>query len=188
MNSHFFAIFKRFRPNALNFATGWRTPRASRREHPQQGHNTYKHQPDFHRKIARSPRFLLTSRPISYIMSTKKSAWVYTTSGPVPPHLPGSSPSSLLLVGRFRGFLLREFVVDVLLEQMRIGSHHAPPVHEDRRCAGNFELLAVRAAGIHGLAGLRAGHAALECIGVQPGLSGVVHHFCPGVRRRNDVL
>ena len=41
----------------------------------------------------------------------------------------------LLLVGDFPKFMLREFVVDVLLEQMRIGAHDAPPIHEDRRCA-----------------------------------------------------
>src|SRR6267378_2302237 len=51
--------------------------------------------------------------------------------------------SFLLLVGGFLGFLLGEFVVDVLLEQMGIGAHEAAPIHEDRRRAVHVELLAV---------------------------------------------
>src|SRR5260370_491546 len=103
-----------------------------------------------------------------------------------PRHTPAGAisapPSLLLLVRGFAWLLLSELVVDVLLEKMRIGAHNAPPIHEDRWCAVHLELLAVCAAGIDGRAGFRAGHAALEYIGVQSGLACVIHHFRPGVR------
>src|SRR5712664_3595625 len=56
-----------------NPATGWRTPRASRKHTLKGGRNPNKVQPDFHRKTISIRRFLLTSRPISYIMLTRKS-------------------------------------------------------------------------------------------------------------------
>src|ERR1700694_4138403 len=92
--------------------TGWRTPRASRKNTPREGRNPYRNQPDFHRKAVRSRRFLLTMRPISYIMLTKKSRLIRASSRLRPGAVP-APPSLLLLVGGFPGFLLGEFVVDV---------------------------------------------------------------------------
>jgi hypothetical protein len=61
-------------PNDLCVSSsGWRTPRASRKNTPREDRAPNRNQPDFHRKAVRSRRFLLTMRLISYIMLTKKS-------------------------------------------------------------------------------------------------------------------
>jgi hypothetical protein len=79
---------------------------------PQRGRNpirSNKEQPDFHRKTISSRRFLLTSRPISYIMLTKKSSWISSHFRVPLWALPGSrlSPTSCprfspIFVGRVR--------------------------------------------------------------------------------------
>src|SRR5258707_10992058 len=80
------------------------------------------------------------------------------------------------------------FVLDVLLDQVRIGADDSAAIHEDCGGAADFELLAVRAAGIHSGGGLRAGQAGLEGRQVEAGLPGKVIHFCPGVRRGDKIL
>src|SRR5260370_38612003 len=54
--------------------------------------------------------------------------------------------------------------------------------------AVHVELLTVCPAGVNGGTGLRAGHAGLKRIGVQPGLTRVVQHFRPGVGGRDNFL
>jgi len=92
---------------------------------------------DFHRKAIVVRRFLLTLRPISYIMLTKKFRWILWVSRPKSSFY--GVPSLLLLVGGIPGFELVEFVVDVLLQQMLVCADHAAPVHKNRRCAADFE-------------------------------------------------
>src|SRR5260370_20418702 len=95
------------------------------------------------------------------------------------------SPTSSLL---FPLVLPREFVVDVLLEEVCIGAHDAAAIHEHRWRAVYVELLAICAAGVHGGPRFGACHATLECFRLQSRLTPIVHHFGPCSRRRNDVL
>src|SRR5260370_38791185 len=95
------------------------------------------------------------------------------------------SPTSSLL---FPLVLPREFVVNVLLEEVCIGAHDAAAILEHRWRAVFVELLAICAAGVHGGGGFGAGHATLECFSLESRLTRIVHHFGPGSRRRNDVL
>ena len=67
----------------------------------------------------------------------------YRTCGGIP-RLAGLAVR--LLLG---GFLLGEFVVDVLLKDMRVGTVDAPAVDKDSRGAADVELFAVGQAGIH---------------------------------------
>src|SRR5215467_10798807 len=74
------------------------------------------------KKLWKTPRFRLTSRLISYIMLTKK--WVLK-NGPTLPQRARSprlrtpvQNASLFLRGRLSSAQFREFVVDVLLQQV----------------------------------------------------------------------
>ena len=86
------------------------------------------------------------------------------------------------------GFLLGEFVVDVLLEDMRVCAIDAPAIDEEGRRAADIEFLAVGNTGVHFGGGLRAAHTGFEGVNVETGASGVVEHLVPGIRSRNDVL
>jgi hypothetical protein len=57
----------------------------------------YKDSADFHRKAVKWHRFLLTARPISYIMLTKKSGWICWTYSAAPHPLKAYSLSSYFL-------------------------------------------------------------------------------------------
>src|SRR5260370_242397 len=94
----------------------------------------------------------------------------------------------LFLGGRLCSGFLRQFVVDVLFEEVLIGANHAAAIYEYGRRAAYVELFAVRAAGIHSRSSFGAGHAALECSYIQMGLFGIIGHLCPGVGGRNNVL
>src|SRR2546430_7328076 len=86
-------------------------------------------------------------------MLTKKSVW--KTGGFVSSGWTDSSPLPLLLLLCGFSSSLGEFVVDVLLEQMRIGADHAPAIHKHRGRAVHIQELAVRAAGVDGCACFR---------------------------------
>ena len=81
-----------------------------------------------------------------------------------------------------------EFVVDILLKNMRVGAVDAPPVDEDGRRAADLEFLSVRDTGVDFGGGLRGAHARFESIGIEAGAASVVKHLVPGIRSRNDVL
>src|SRR5262249_12915026 len=144
--------------------------------------------------LCKSQRFLLTERPISYIMLTKKSPRSrpplgYPARTPRRPRALGSYPLRLLfLICGFRRPLLCEFVLDVLFEDSLVGPHHSPAIDKNRGRASDFQLLTVLAAGIDGGSGFRAGHARPKIVLVQPGLARIFAHLHPGVPGGDNFL
>src|ERR1700690_2346516 len=47
------------------------------------------------------------------------------------------------------GLLLRQFVLDVLLQHMRIRPHNPPPIHKNRRRAPNLQVVPIGDAGVN---------------------------------------
>ena len=98
------------------------------------------------------------------------------TGTPLPRHCPifgaaADKPGMEFRLGEptrlvFRGFLLCEFVSDVLLEQVRIAAHQPASVHKDGRCTIDLELLTVGPAGVDRCRRFRASHADLKRIRV----------------------
>src|SRR5260370_42108629 len=80
------------------------------------------------------------------------------------------------------------FVLDVLLDEVWIGADDSAAIHENCGGAADFELLAVRAAGIHSGGGFRAGQAGLQGRQGPAGLPGKAIQFCPDVRRGGKSL
>ena len=65
------------------------------------------------------------------------------------------------------GFLLGQFVVDILLNGVGVGTDDAAAIDEDRGGAVDFQEIAVGETGIDGLGGFRAAQARLESVLVQ---------------------
>src|SRR5260370_20485657 len=68
------------------------------------------------------------------------------------------------------------FVLDVLLDEVWIGADDSAAIHENCGGAADFELLAVRAAGIHSGGGFPAGQAGHKRRQVEAGFAGRVIH------------
>src|SRR6266404_746122 len=86
------------------------------------------------------------------------------------------------------GFLVGQLVLNVLLKSVRIGPDQSSPVHKHSRRAVDLKLLAVRPAGVNRRPSLRAGHARLEPVRIEPSLRREVRHLRPGIGRRYEFL
>lgn len=88
----------------------------------------------------------------------------------------------------FGGPEVGDFVVDVLLEGVGIGTDDAAAVDEDGGGAVNLEEFSVILVGVDLGSDLWAGQAGLEAVGIEIGAAGVVQHFLVNVGGRDEVL
>jgi hypothetical protein len=88
----------------------------------------------------------------------------------------------------FGGFLLGEFVVDILLDAVGVGADDATAVDEEGWGASDFEEVTVGEAGVNFGGGLGRGETGLEGVLVQVGLAGEVEDLVIDVGSGDQVL